>query len=179
MSLVMRGDRVWQQNEWELQTGESPVSTLFFLKRLLPGGGVDDFFEVGSGRGTGGSGDEEIVVVEVAIHASGNFGGFGAEGGTATLQEDDGHDASCIGVGIGGEPSKASAGAGTGSGFAEDRFFAEVEAETARGAILDRSGHAIGKFGNGRGNVEMAFDDGLKIGNRVGGGGMLQVVQRG
>src|ERR1035441_7595498 len=135
-----------------IQTGESPDSALFFLKRLLPRGGGDDFFEVGSGRGTGGPGDEEIVVVEGAIHASGNFGGFGAEGGTATLQEDDGHDAAGIGVGVGSEPPKACAGTGTGSGFAEDRFFAEVEAETARGAILDRSGHAIGKFGNGRGN---------------------------
>src|ERR1700693_6633558 len=48
---------------------------------------------------------KEGVVVEVAVHAASNLGGFGAESGTATLEDNHGHNASSVSVRVGGKPS--------------------------------------------------------------------------
>src|SRR6266852_7043540 len=81
---------------------------LLFLRR----GGTADFLDGCVRRWRGGErpGYEEVVVVEIAVHASGNLGGLGAVGGTSAAQEDYRHDASDVGLGVGGEPSEAGAG---------------------------------------------------------------------
>ena len=68
------------------------------------------------------------MVVEIAVHASGNLGGLGAVGGTSAAQEDYRHYASDVGLGVRGKPSETGAGVGAGSGFAEDGFLVEIQA---------------------------------------------------
>ena len=94
-------------------------------------------------RGGKRPGYEEVVIVEVAVHASCNLGGLRAVGGATSAQEDDRHYASNVGLGVGGEPSEAGAGVRAGSGLAEDGFFVEIQAHAARRAVFDRAGHAV------------------------------------
>src|ERR1700678_134163 len=90
----------------------------------------------------GAIGQEEIMVVQIAVHMSGNLGGFGTESGPATLEENDNHNATAAGVRVGGKPAKARASVGAGSGFAQNFFFVEVEPEPACRTVLHRSRHA-------------------------------------
>src|SRR2546427_2538857 len=131
-----------QRQEQLRRTGVSvPHGRLLFLRC----GGTADFLDGWVRRGCGAKrpGYEEVVVVEIAIHASGNLGGLGAVGGTSTAQEDYRYDASDVGLGVGGEPSVAGAGMGAGSGFAEDGFLVKIQAYAAGGAVFDRAGHAV------------------------------------
>src|SRR5450755_5063910 len=77
------------------------------------------------GRQTMGS-DEEIVVVQIAVDASGNFRRLRTESGASALQEDDDHHASNAGVGIGGEPTEARSRVRAGSRLAQNGFFVEI-----------------------------------------------------
>src|SRR5882724_4768894 len=92
------------------------------------------WFHVGGiGRVSGKKG----VVVEAAIHATGNFRGFGSESGPAALQEDDHHDTADVGLGVRGEPSVTGSGAGAGSGLSQDFLFIEIDSEAAGCAVAD------------------------------------------
>src|SRR4029077_16385489 len=71
----------------------------------------------------GGAGNEEVVVVEVAIHASGDLGGLGTEGGASALQEDYDDDSPYVCLGIGREPSIPCACLRAGSSLAQNLFF--------------------------------------------------------
>src|ERR1700730_6415078 len=106
-------------------------------------------------------GNEEIMVVHVAIHVSGNFRGLGTKGGTPALQEDDHHDAPNAGVGVGSEPAEARSGVRTGSGFAQNLFFVEVQSQFTGSTVLDGPGHAIGKLRNEGSDVELATSSGV------------------
>src|SRR6516164_6476372 len=121
---------------------------------------------------------EEVVVIHLAVHASGDLGSFRAEGRTSALQEDHDYNAADSGVGIRSEPAVASAGMRTGSRFAEDFFLVEVEAQAARCAILHRARHAVGKFGNDWSDIELALYTRLEARNFIRSRRMLQIVER-
>src|SRR5258708_2960373 len=104
------------------------------------------------------TGNEEIVIVHIAVHASAHLAGFRAEGRAPALQEDHHDDATHSGVGVRGEPAVASSLMRTGSGFAQDFFFAEVHAQTARGAVMDGAQHAIREFWDDGSNIELTLD---------------------
>src|ERR1035437_5229142 len=61
---------------------------------------------------------KEVVIVKIAVHAARDLRRFRPERGTSALQEDDGHNASNVGVGVRGEPSEACAGVRTRPGLA-------------------------------------------------------------
>src|SRR3984957_2139556 len=73
-------------------------------------------------RHTRRTGDEEIVIVKIAVHVAGNLSGFRSEGGTAALQKDHHHNASTAGVGIGSKPAEPRSRMGTSTGLAENLF---------------------------------------------------------
>src|SRR5271170_168941 len=114
----------------------------------------------GSGGGRGrrlGFLHKVAVVPEVAVEESGELGGAGAEGGASAFEEEDGDDASVLGVGIGGEPAVAGAVVGASSGLAHDGKLVEVGAQAA-GCTVDRCRvHAVLNFGDDGGDVEGAF----------------------
>src|SRR6202021_1652673 len=122
------------------------------------------------------TGNEEIVVVHVAIHVSGNFGSLGAEGWTSTFEEDYENHAPNAGVGVGGEPAVAGSRVRAGSRLAEDFFFVEVHAQAARGAVLHGSSHAVGEFRNRVAVLVLPFPRRVEVGDLFGRGRMLQVV---
>ena len=64
------------------------------------------------------------------------------------------------------------------AGFAENRLFAEIQAQTARRTVLDCSGHAVRKFRNDIRNIQVTLHARLKIGNGFGSTWMLQVEER-
>ena len=121
---------------------------------------------------------KEVVIVEIAIQASGNFGRFGAVGRPAAFEEDNYDDVADVGFGIGGKPSEASAGVGAGSGLAQNFLLFEIYSQAAGGAEMNGAFHAIGNFRNQRGDIETALHYRLKIGDLFGRRGMLQVVER-
>src|SRR5947208_2685562 len=86
---------------------------------------------------------EVVAVPEIAVERAGKFGGAGTEGGTAASKEKDGNHIAHGSGGVGDEPAEAGALIGAGSGFAEDRKLLEIRAETAGGAVLYGSGHAV------------------------------------
>src|SRR3981189_3498842 len=88
--------------------------------RLFLRCGLDaDFLQIRrSGSCAGCPRHEELMIVKIAVHTSRDLCRFGPEGRMSALQEDDGHNASDVGIGIRGEPSEARAGARTGPGLA-------------------------------------------------------------
>src|SRR5207253_10556141 len=92
--------------------------------------------------------------------------GFGAVRRAATLQEDHGHDSSDISFGVRREPAITRARLRAGSGFAQDLFFVKVETDAASRAVGDGSSHAVRKFRNERGDVEMALHARLEVSDR-------------
>src|SRR5208282_131377 len=80
------------------------------------------------GRGVRRFRHEEVVIVEIAIHAAGNFRSFGAEGGTTAFEEHDDHNMTNVGFGVRGKPPETRARMGTGSGLAQNFFLAEIDA---------------------------------------------------
>src|SRR5258708_19650486 len=86
---------------------------------------------------------EEVVVVEIAIHAPGNLRGLGAEGWTSTLQEDDDNDASNIGLGVGGKPAVAGTSLGAVAGLSQNLFFVEIDPQASCGAVAYLGGHPL------------------------------------
>src|SRR5581483_11981737 len=123
------------------------------------------------------SGDEEVVVVHVAVHASCDFGGFGAEGGASALQEDHDDDPAHAGVGVGSEPAEAGAFMRARPGLAEDLFFVEIHAQAACSAVMDSAGHAVSQFRNDWGDIELALYARLETGDLLWIRGMLQVIE--
>src|SRR5208283_5565053 len=81
------------------------------------------------------------------------------------------------GVGVGGEPSETGSGVRTGSRLAQDFFFVKVEAQTAGGAVLYGSCHAVGNFGNQRSYIELTLDPRLEVRYLFRRRGMLQIVK--
>src|ERR1700752_836690 len=116
------------------------------------------------------------MVVEIAIHAPGNFRRLRTERGPAALQENDGHDAANVGVRVGGEPAITRTRARTGSSLAPPLFFSEIVADPSRRAVLDCSRHAVRNFRNQRSDIEVALDAGLEVGNLLRRARMLHVV---
>ena len=64
-----------------------------------------------------------------------------------------------------------------GSGLAQDLFFAEIDAQAARCAVVHRAGHAVGHLGNQRLDIEMTLYAGLKVGDFFRRRRMLQVIE--
>src|SRR3984957_20716031 len=87
-------------------------------------------------RHTRWTGDEEIVIVKIAVHVAGTLSGFRSEGGTAALQKDHHHNASTAGVGIGSKPAEPRSRMGTSTGLAENLFLTEVESEPSSRSVL-------------------------------------------
>src|SRR3954469_11656807 len=123
------------------------------------------------------AGDKEIMVVHVAVHASGNLSSFRTKSRTSSLQENHYYNAPHAGIGVGGEPSEAGSGVGAGSSFAEDFFFVEIEAQAAGSAKLHRSGHAVRQFGNDGRDIELPLHPRLKAGHFFRTGRMLEIVE--
>src|SRR5271166_2288990 len=123
-------------------------------------------------------GNEEVVIVEVAIHASGNFRSFGAESRATAFQENNYDDVTDIGLSVGGEPPEAGARVRAGSGLAQNFFLIEVSPQTARGTELYCALHSVGNFWNQRGNVQAALYHRLEIRDIFRSRGMLQIIER-
>ena len=58
------------------------------------------------------------MVIESPVELAGNLGRLGAIRGTSALEENDRHNMSVLGLGIGGEPAEARAVLGAGAGLA-------------------------------------------------------------
>src|ERR1700722_302198 len=152
--------------------GEELIVRLGFLLRIL-----QQFYSRRPGRQQLLR-HKEVVIVKIAIHASGNFGRFGAVGRAPALEEDNYDDVTDVGFGIRGKPSEASAGVRTGSGLAQNFLLFEIDSQAAGGAEMNGAFHAIGNLWNQGGDVKTAFHYWLKIGNLFGRSGMLQVIER-
>src|SRR5271166_62050 len=122
-------------------------------------------------------GGEVAVIPKIAVEVAGQFGSLGAERGTSALEEDDGDDASVLGIGIGGEPAEAGAVVGAGAGFAHDGELVEVSFQGARGSVLDRCLHAVLNFGNEVSDVQCPLDVGLQIQRFLRSGGVLEIKE--
>src|SRR5579872_2379891 len=128
-------------------------------------------------RGHRGLGNKEFVIVEIAVHASGELCGFGAESRTSALEEDDNNNAANISIGVGREPTKTRAGFRASSGLAENIFFVEIELYAAGRAVLHRASHAVRNFRNQISNGQTAFDDWLKVGDLLWCSRVLQIIE--
>src|SRR5579862_7607598 len=119
------------------------------------------------------TGEEEVVVIHVAVHASRNLSGFRAEGRASSLQKDHDDDTSDTRVRVGSKPAVAGSLVRAGTGLAEDLFFVEVQSQAARCAVLHRSGHPVREFRNHGSDVKLALDTRLETGNLFWSGRML------
>src|SRR5271165_2118004 len=109
----------------------------------------------------------------MTVHPARYLSCFGTKRGPAALQEDNNHDASRIGIGIGSKPPEAGASARTGSRFPENLCFVEIGPQPARGAVGYGSCHPVGNLANKRGDIELPLNDWLEIGGLFRAGRML------
>src|SRR5438270_1969613 len=126
----------------------------------------------------GGARGEEIVIVQRAVELAADFGGFGAEGGATTLEENHGDNVSVLRVSVRSEPAEARAVFGAGAGLAQDLLFTKVQAQAAGGAILHGAGHAFSDFRDQRANIKLALYARLKADDLIHRRGMLEVIER-
>ena len=117
------------------------------------------------------------MIVEVAVHASSEFGGFGTESGASAFEEDDNDDAADVRVGVSTQTERSACRLSAGPGLTENIFFVEVELHAAGRAILHRAFHAVGNFRNEVSDGQPALDDGLEVRNLFRRGRVLQIIE--
>src|SRR5215472_5850586 len=121
---------------------------------------------------------EEVMVVHVAIHVSGDLCRFGAECRAPALQEDHDYHPPYTGVGVGSEPAIARSVVRAGTRLTEDLLLVEIEPQAASGSVLHRAGHPVRQLGNDGSDVELPLHSRLEGGDLIGSRGMLQVIER-
>src|SRR5207237_9041147 len=110
------------------------------------------------------------------LRGAANCSGSVAVRRSGRLKAGTGHVPSDISCGVGREAARPRARFRAGSGFAQDLFFVKVGTDAASRAVGDGSSHAVRKFRNERGDVEMALHARLEVSDVISRGQMLQVI---
>src|SRR6266496_5727283 len=117
------------------RAGQAVISTLFTHRGTTHGS--RSFCEI-------------VVLVEIAIHDSGQFGGLGSVYRVIAFEEDDGNNAPILRICERAEPAEARPGVAASPGFAQHLLRVKAGAQPARGAVLRGAQHAHADLGDQR-----------------------------